>query len=255
MQPTLSILVCALKERDSSRLSQEFLSQAERFPGLVEILVESDDGQLSSGIKRQRLLEQARGEYVCYFDDDDWPAEDYLQQILEGCFQCVDVVTFNLMMTFRKGGRRIKNSETWRFGLHQNNRRLGKMSANHLCAWKRDIARRVAWCPVLGYADDQVWYQPLVAGRFAQREHHIDKILYHYRYDPGVTSNQKRNRIAFAKKYVGEGLRCFLVEGEILIETGPPHPGADVIQVRDSRNVVGQLRPTECECFHIIKIA
>lgn len=49
--------------------------QAQIVPDEVEILIETDQGLdkggLARGAKRNKLLYNARGEYVCYVDDDD----------------------------------------------------------------------------------------------------------------------------------------------------------------------------------------
>lgn len=38
--------------------------------------------RMSVGAKRNRLIEQARGEWICHFDDDDYYADDYVAQML-----------------------------------------------------------------------------------------------------------------------------------------------------------------------------
>lgn len=52
----------------------------------VEIMIESDahvdDGGPPIGARRQRLLERARGEYVCFIDDDDYVSAGYLDRAL-----------------------------------------------------------------------------------------------------------------------------------------------------------------------------
>ncbi len=39
------------------------------------------DERLSIGAKRNRLIEEARGEWVCHFDDDDYYADDYIARM------------------------------------------------------------------------------------------------------------------------------------------------------------------------------
>jgi glycosyltransferase involved in cell wall biosynthesis len=49
----------------------------------VEVLTECDSGEMCVGAKRNRLLERAQGEYVCFVDDDDDVTDDYVDKILE----------------------------------------------------------------------------------------------------------------------------------------------------------------------------
>lgn len=48
----------------------------------VEIVIDRDNGEASIGVKRQRLLERAVGDYVAFIDDDDLVCPDYCRQIV-----------------------------------------------------------------------------------------------------------------------------------------------------------------------------
>ena len=76
----LSILICHLPSRKDSfkRLRDQLAPQIDR-PD-VEVLTDNNDG--SVGVKRQRLLERATGEFVAYIDDDDRIASDYVERII-----------------------------------------------------------------------------------------------------------------------------------------------------------------------------
>lgn len=174
----------------------------------VEFLVDEDGGEMPSGAKRQRLLERACGAYVAFVDDDDEVATTYVREIVARCDATVDVITFRLDM-LRAG----KRAERWRLGLHPDDRARGRMSANHLCAWRRDLARAVSWCPALGYGDDQAWYGPLLASGLARREAHVPRPLYRYLWSADSTANQKPGALAAARDYWGEGLGCYRDDG------------------------------------------
>lgn len=223
----LSILMPALASRVSSMRPLIDAQIAGRED--VEFLVEIDNGEATSGSKRQRLLDRARGGYVAFVDDDDEVSGDYVAALVSSC-DGVDVVTFRLDL-IRDGRRR----EQWRLGLHRDDRRRGLMSANHLCAWRIDLARRVGWCPHLNYADDETWYKPLIASGVARTEHHIPRVLYRYMFNSRATVNQRPERIAATKEYVGSGLRAFWLGDQIVIEE-PGDPRTRMIVVRDSHN-------------------
>jgi len=81
--PDLSVLICHLSRRSGcfSRLWKQLGKQLDRVSG-VEVLIDSDNGDVTIGEKRNRLLERARGNFTCFIDDDDQIAETYLDDVL-----------------------------------------------------------------------------------------------------------------------------------------------------------------------------
>src|SRR5271165_925930 len=89
----LSILIATMtSRRDKFSLLMGHL-QKQKTQG-VEIIANCDDGQLSIGTKRQILLSQAQGKYVCFIDDDDWVPENYIANILSAVETNPDCVGF-----------------------------------------------------------------------------------------------------------------------------------------------------------------
>ena len=84
--PKLSILIAALDSRRATGepLMREIYRQiwALPDPSQVELHVALDQKRRTVGAKRQMLLERARGEYICFIDDDDRIADDYVASIL-----------------------------------------------------------------------------------------------------------------------------------------------------------------------------
>jgi len=245
----LSVMIPALESRPWQKIVNELKRQASYIDG-VEILVEIDNGESTSGIKRNRLLHRSTGTYVCSVDDDDWIEPDYLHKIVEGCRMSPDVVTFWLDMTYKK-------YEKWQFGLWDSSREKSRMMVNHLCAWRRDHAVRVAYCNEVGYADDQLWFLPLYHAGYARTEFHVDKILYHYLFDRNVTANQKEERRQFTKQYVGEqGIKCYNDQGSIYIEVGGKHrySTATGTLVRDNTNREFFLPTDKRQSYYTVRI-
>ncbi len=81
MIPLLSILVCTIKSRQvlCGRLRGNLRHQLRPE---VEVIYDEDDGELTIGQKRNRLLQNASGEYACFIDDDDTVAEDYVDRLV-----------------------------------------------------------------------------------------------------------------------------------------------------------------------------
>ncbi len=222
--PDLTICVAALSSRGAmfQRLFERFKAQVGGHA--VELLYCEDDGSAPAGLKRQALLNAARGRYVSFVDDDDLVSSDYIHSI---CFATKnvdivpDVITFDLDYTDIRSGR---GKSRWRFGLDYADRielgpKLFGMTANHLCAWKREIAIKVPYSAVW-YGDDLFWYKPLHAAGFARVESHISKPLYEYIYRPKVTRNQARPQVDHSETWSEHGVDAFrLVSGGIAVAT------------------------------------
>jgi len=216
-----------------------------------------DDGTLSSGVKRSTLTSLAKGKYICFIDDDDLLTNDYVDQLLAGCHSNADVITFNLEM-FNNGVFR----DRWQFGLYPNDRKKGLMCVNHLCAWKKEIATLVNWDPLLGNSDDWLWFQPLYYAGVITSQYHICKTLYKYLFYGDVTSNQRIEKINFAKQYVSRGFRCFRHKetNEILVETNPRFvkplftPKPNEVLVRNHKNEYLVIPLNKLIEYHSVKL-
>jgi len=86
-QPLLTIMIPTTVDRDEmyESLVAELVAQmAEQRLELnkdIEIVSIRDNKEISVGLKRQRLLEMARGIWVVGFDSDDYPHPDYIHDI------------------------------------------------------------------------------------------------------------------------------------------------------------------------------
>jgi len=103
VKPTLSILICHLNSRG---VQLERLRRCLDFQlpgsGEVEVLVESDNGEMSIGKKRNVLLGRAKGGFTCFIDDDDTVVDTYVASILSAIREDpgIDVVGMKGIITF-----------------------------------------------------------------------------------------------------------------------------------------------------------
>lgn len=216
-QPQLSLLILALRQRavQLRSLLADLLRQGRGRP--IEIRVHEDDGQQLSGSKRQALRAAAEGQYVVFIDDDDQVAPQYLDRLLGALESAPDVVTFDLLQRHQRTGFAAR----WSLRLQLEDEPRDAQSpfvqlcANHLCAWRRELACRMAF-PSIGYGDDRFWYHPLLASGLVQREVHLDEVLYYYDFDPRRTVNQQPRFWADTRRWAAGGVDSYRWQGQLV---------------------------------------
>lgn len=180
MTPRLSILLCTVISRANlfALLHAHILKQADG--KRVEVLVACDNKEISIGKKRQNLLEQATGDYVCYVDDDDWVADDYVDRILAALESGPDCVGF--LITCTTNGRNPKSAiASMRYKEWGENRDgyAHTRGCYHKTPCRREIALKVGF-PDLRYAEDKPYARGVTAR--VRTEVFVPHVLYHYRF-------------------------------------------------------------------------
>src|SRR5512147_457531 len=106
----LSILIPSIPSRQDKlyvllrELERQQMNLVTTHPTLptVDIVIDNGssfrDGGLSIGKKRDGLVRRALGRYLCFLDDDESIAPNYLESLVRMCMQCSDVVTFRAMV-------------------------------------------------------------------------------------------------------------------------------------------------------------
>jgi glycosyltransferase involved in cell wall biosynthesis len=175
---TLSILICTLRGREGY-LSQLLQSLAPQRRDDVEILIESDDRQISTGRKRNILLQRSTGKYVVFVDDDDAIADTYVSDILKAAEQDPDVIVFNGTMTTdgkderkwyisKEYGYEAKDGAYYRY-------------PNHIVPVRRDIAVKFPFQDIK-IGEDYLYATAMHNAKVLQSEVKIEKELYHYQF-------------------------------------------------------------------------
>ena len=171
----LSILICTLngREKQLDRLLQILDKQKSR---KVEILIEKDNRQITTGAKRNILLQQAKGDYVSFIDDDDIVSEDYIPQILKAVETDPDCVGFKGVLLRKKGVRFIFEHAIQHKSWFEKDS-IYYRCPNHLNPIKRKIALQIGFKNITQGEDREysLMVSPLLkTGVF------IDKVLYFY---------------------------------------------------------------------------
>jgi len=164
----------------------------------VEILVLTDNRSQSISEKRNVLLRAARGQFVCFMDDDDGIANDYIDQLLNAIQKnpSVDCISFNQFCSLDGEPMNVEfgignpHGQLWR----TQERMLGdiKRPPYHMCLWRREIAQSEEFRPMYGangqsYGEDFDWLVRLYPK--VQTEHHIDSPLHMYVYNSKTTTS------------------------------------------------------------------
>lgn len=194
----LSVLICSVPERKEmlEKLMQKFYSMLSGVgENCFEFIVDDHDKSLSVGLKRQMLLEKAKGTWIVFFDDDDWPEDHYLSSILTAINENTDIDCIGICGYMTTNG---KNRKTWCHRLGYSIKGNGVIPTESGYDYMRPI---IHFNPVLRekalkagfldmrYGEDMDYANRL--NRFLKKEYFIDKDLFHYRFTTHIPHKEK----------------------------------------------------------------
>lgn len=187
----LSILIPTIPERHErfTNLYNELMRQKTVFDtfhdtiGEVQVLVNSDirflDGGLSIGKKREALVQDAIGKYLCFLDDDEGVAPNYLESLMRLCMEDNDIITFrafvNLSNMWALVNMDLNNIENEQ--IHPDG--IVNRPPWHTCPVKSHYAKSFPF-PDLNNAEDFVWMESVL--KCCHTQSHTDKILFSYQH-------------------------------------------------------------------------
>lgn len=182
----LSVLVPTVVGREHlfDILLAELKNQSFEKP--VEIVVCKDNKELSIGSKRQKLIEQAQGEYIVFVDDDDMVALDYIDQILSNTGS--DAIGFQIECTF-DGKNKCLASASRRYkdwGENRDGFRYVR-SIYHKTPVRRELALKAGFKD-MRFGEDYDYSMRIMP--LIKSEAYINKVMYYYRYI-GESHNEK----------------------------------------------------------------
>jgi glycosyltransferase involved in cell wall biosynthesis len=145
---------------------------------IVEVMTPKfKDGGGSIGRKRQTGLDQSKGEYVCWLDDDDDIAPNYVEEVVRMANKGADVCTFSSMCRF---------DNFWMVAeMHFNTKHddqarpaIIKRRPWHVCAFRRGVLEGVNF-PDANWDEDTKFIEQALKNcrTFA----HSEAILHEYR--------------------------------------------------------------------------
>ena len=186
-EPLFSILTPSVPERIDSHL-KPLLEKIEKQIGdkKVEHVILLDNKKRSIGMKREALVEIAKGKYMAFVDDDDDISDDYVSSILEAIKTNPDVVTFKQKCLVNDNHPSIINFSL-KNKVNQEYYLGGVIDRKpfHVCAWKSSIGKKYKFTDK-NYSEDWFWAEQLV--KEAKTEIHIDKVLHTYVYNDKIST-------------------------------------------------------------------
>lgn len=181
----LSILVCTIPQRWQfyENLRDVLFEQMRDYETQVELLTD-DHPTDNIGKKRNRLLAEAKGEYVASIDDDDTVSASYVRSIMEALHKNpnVDCCSLRGVITWDGKNPELFEHSTRYFSYSTTTNPIKyERYPNHLNTIKRSIAIQCKF-PEINHGEDTDWATQLFTKGLIKSEVYIDKVLYHYLY-------------------------------------------------------------------------
>jgi glycosyltransferase involved in cell wall biosynthesis len=143
-------------------------------------LLWDDDAKLTTGEKRNNLLNQASGDFIVFVDDDDDVDNNYVDEILKVIIENpnIDCIGINGLITF-DGNRSKPWSISIQHGHWYETDEMYLRTPNHISPVRRSIALQAKF-PDISYGEDMEYSKRILP--MCKIEVCIDKPLYHYKY-------------------------------------------------------------------------
>lgn len=204
----LSILIPTIPDREKSfgHLLTKVIVQGDDLErvhptlGKVEILWSSTDSFLnggpSIGKKRQALVEQCKGKYLCFLDDDESISPNYIETIVRLCQLDCDVVTFRSIAKMDNYWSVIDMSLKNNEDEEATPDRIVKRKPWHINAIRSEFAKLYEF-PDTNYSEDALWMKNVLY--HLESEAHTDAILHQYNHSSKTSEADKITRHALSK--------------------------------------------------------
>lgn len=176
----LSILICTIPSRFAQlgRLRSELNAQILPYAPDIEILINGQNKSI--GEKRNKLLQDAKGEYVCFIDDDDRISQSYIDLLMQGIYKCVDCCSLIGEITFDgKNPKKFIHSLDYKGWFEKND--VYYRGINHLNCIKTSIAKQIGFSNK-NHGEDYDFSLALEQSGLLKTEHKIEQTIYYYQY-------------------------------------------------------------------------
>jgi glycosyltransferase involved in cell wall biosynthesis len=165
----------------NAALTRQILALGLRRSEQVELLtlMTAPGGLFGVGDFREQLRHKATADYICFLDDDDWIAPNYVEKILHELKKTPDYVGFEVLgfhdYTPTKRDFHMLSAGKWfetDFAFWRD--------ISHINPIRRDLAMCVPMSG--GFGEDHRWADEMRARKLLKDATYIDEVLYYYLY-------------------------------------------------------------------------
>lgn len=189
------------------RLFQQVLAEVQRqireTPEIrVEVLWESDNGELTLGQKRNILMDRCNGKYHCFVDDDDVLAPDYLRTFVPMIQSGIDYDCASFVGAHYMRGRLTKifhHSMDYTEWGERADRFVRTISPMNLI--KTSIVRQVRYKDIRN-TEDHEFSKRLMASGLLKTEYKINPNHPIYHYIDGVKRDREEWEVTWSGEYI-----------------------------------------------------
>lgn len=146
--------------------------------GCVEILWD-DSMEYNIGVKRNKLIQRAVGDYIVFCDDDDLVSNDYTRKILQAMEGNPDCIGISGVITTNG-----KNEKQWHiskdYGTWYEKNNIYYRTPNHISPVRREIALKIGF-PEISFGEDAVYSRNIHP--HLHTENKVEGNIYTYKYN------------------------------------------------------------------------
>lgn len=179
----LSILIPTLNDRKhyyqyiAQRISKQIKSVGQQ---KVELLVYCDNREKTTGHKRNVLLEQSKGRFVVFVDDDDDISGDYVKNIVD-VIESMEVDAIGICGIYTENGMNPTPFITGReYNWNKSGGRYCRF-VNHISPIRSTIAKQFKF-PDITIGEDYQWTMAIRDSGLIKTDHIIMSDMYFYEF-------------------------------------------------------------------------
>ncbi len=187
----LSILIPSIPKRADKlrKLFYVLLNQIDQLKqhemlGKVELVVDDSnsflEGGLSIGKKRQKLVSEATGKYLCFLDDDESISPNYVETLLRLCNCDLDVCTFRSIIKLDSAWGMVDMRLVYKTNDQFSPEYIMRRPPWHICPVRSEFAKLYEFEDI-NNAEDYAWFEKVLT--HCTTEAHTDKILFQYNHN------------------------------------------------------------------------
>lgn len=199
----LSILIPSIPERGERliRLREGLDRQIENNSqhivwGDIEVIENKTksflNGGLSIGKKRDWLVKKATGRYLCFLDDDETIAPNYIETLLRLCNQDQDVCTFRAMVKLEAYWAMVDMSLKYKTNDQLSPDFTVRRTPWHMCPVRSEFAKLYEFKNI-NNAEDYEWFEKVLS--HCTTESHTEKIIFQYNHGSHSEADKIENHV------------------------------------------------------------